>query len=299
MDSIALKENLNRSRATQDHERITRLKSTQNQLKPKITNIFKHLDEIIKLENDTEKTIIDNNLKNLYLAILQYKTNKEDLKINIAEDEDLQAFDRWMDDLIHQGSTISDNKVIKAISLKASKFISIETSDNCVTNPVTEEAPENIENNSKPIRITRKILDAIFNDEDEDDNIDLPYTVEEFTGEIRNLRHGAEKVKQSCLDNLNVRGLELPKQDESRILPIIISIMTGDQRELHKKFKAFYNLSSETGEEQNQAYLELIRYVNAEKVHDYEEFKGLFIKVFQPIVSRLISKEKYEDSIKS
>jgi hypothetical protein len=298
MDSIALKENLNRSRATQDHERITRLKSTQNQLKPKITNIFKHLDEIIKLENDTEKTIIDNNLKNLYLAILQYKTNKEDLKINIAEDEDLQAFDRWMDDLIHQGSTISDNKVIKEISLKASRFISTETSDNCVTNPVTEEAPENIENNSKPIRITRKILDAIFND-DKGDNIDLPYTVEEFTGEIRDLRHGAEKVKQNCLDNLNVRGLELPEKDEARILPMIISIMTGDQKELHKKFKAFYNLSSEPGEEQNQAYLELIRYVNAEKVHDYEEFKGLFIKVFQPIVSRLISKEKYEDSIKS
>jgi hypothetical protein len=123
MESIALKEYLNRSRATQNDERITRLKSTQNQLKPKITKIFKHLDEIIKLENDTEKTIIDNNLKNLYLAILDYKINKNDLEINIAEDEDLQAFDRWMDDLIHQGSTISDNNTIKEISLKASKFI--------------------------------------------------------------------------------------------------------------------------------------------------------------------------------
>jgi len=298
MESIALKKYLNTSRATQGDERITRLKSTKNQLKPKITNILNFLDTVIKLD-DENKANLDKNLNSLYLAILAYKINKKDLNINIAEDEDLQAFDRWMDDLIQKGLTITDNEVLQTISLRASKFISQEPSDNCLTDTNPKQITPIIEDTADVKKITRRMLEAIFSDDDEGDDIYLPYTVEEFTREIRDLRHGAEKVKQNCLDNLNIRGLELPEKEESRILPIIISIMTGDQKELHKKFKAFYNLSSVPGEEQNQAYLELINYVNAQKTHSYEEFTGLFIKVFQPIVSRLISTEKYEDSIKS
>jgi uncharacterized DUF497 family protein len=53
--------------------------------------------------------------------------------------------------------------------------------------------------------------------------------------------------------------------------------------------------------EAQRAFLDRHRIVaeDLEHTNEYEEFKRLFIKVFQPIVSRLISKEKYEDSIKS
>ena len=77
----------------------------------------------------------------------------------------------------------------------------------------------------------------------------------------------------------------------------LIDLMSGDQKDLHKQFKTFYDTQASDTNDKSKAPELLKKYLAKVQPVSYESFLDSFIPAFRPIVSSIITNEKFEKAI--